>query len=165
MMESYAILLPSSSSLSAVVAPRELVRWTVREDYSSGLELCLLLLAVHNPDGTDVVTAILQSLVQVLVFLDKHRITDGKILSHEVGGGKVGGVNLAIAVQVVRLNDLLPGRFEIAVQLVLGRHNSRIVVRAVWLQRNCSPWDTWGRVFLWLRCTEGGQMMFAKRFR
>ena len=159
-----SFFLPPLSPPSAVVAPRELVRRTVREDYSSGLELCLLLLAVHHPDGTDVVVAILPGLVQVLVFLDKHRITDGEILSHEVGDGKEGGVNLAIAVQVIRLNDLLPSRFEIAVQLVLGRHNSRIVVRAVWLQWNCSPRDTWGWVFFWLRCTEGGPMMFAKRF-
>ena len=159
-----SFFLPPLSPPSAVVAPRELVRRTVREDYSSGLELCLLLLAVHHPDGTDVVVAILPGLVQVLVFLDKHRITDGEILSHEVGDGKEGGVNLAIAVQVVCLNDLLPSRFEIAVQLVLGRHNSRIVVRAVWPQWNRSPRDTWGRVFLWLRSTEGGPMMFAKRF-
>ena len=115
MMESYAILLPSSTSLSAVVAPRELVRWTVREDHSTGLKLCLLLLAVHHPDGADVVLAVLLGLVQVLVFLDEHRITNSEILGHVVGNGEVGGIDPAIAVQLICLNNLLPGRFKIVV--------------------------------------------------
>ena len=116
MIKSYAI--PSSfllSPLSAVVAPREMVRRTVREDHSSGLKLGLLLLAVHHPDGTDVVVAVLLGLVQVLVFLDKHRITDGEILGHEVGNGLVGGVDLAIAALVVYHNNLLPRRFKFVV--------------------------------------------------
>ena len=53
--------------------------------------------------------------MQVLVFLDKHGITNSKILGHVVRNSRIGGVDLAIAVQVVRLNDLLPGRFKIVV--------------------------------------------------
>ena len=161
--DSFFSLLSLSPS-SAIVSLRELVRWTVREDYPLRLKLCLLLLVVHHHDGTDIVVAIVQCLAQVLVLLEKHRITNSEIFSHEVGNSGVDGVDLA-AVQVICLHKLLPRGFEIVPQLICDRHNSCIVVRAVWFHWDRSPDETWSEAFLWLRSIEGGPMVFSKRFR
>ena len=163
MMRSYANISSFSvfSLLSAVVSTWKVFWRTFREENSPRFELLLLLLAVHHHDGRRVLVAVLSGLVTVPVLLKKDRVVDPEPLSHEERGSGELGVNLPIVVSVLHFHNF-PTRWCRITELVCERQNSRIEMRAIWPERHNPAGNTWTPSLLWLRCSTGGEVVFAE---